>query len=66
MFDDQFMTDPILYLSMFLRFGGAYALISSFHYVDYGDDYGKRYRYYPEYPKRLNNSSFCKVIEVID
>ena len=47
MFDDQFMKDPILYLSMFLGLGGAYVLISSFH----DDDDGERYRYYPECSK---------------
>ena len=26
-----FMTDPVLYLSMFLGLGGVYVLISSFH-----------------------------------
>ena len=32
------MTDPILYLSMFLGFGGIYVLISSFHDDDDDDD----------------------------
>jgi len=32
------MTDPTLYLSMLLGFGGIYVLISSFH--DDGDDDG--------------------------
>ena len=36
MFHDSCMTDPILYLSMFLGLGGVYVLISSFH--DDGDD----------------------------
>ena len=31
MFHNKFMTDPILYLSMFLGLGGVYVLISSFH-----------------------------------
>ena len=31
------MTDPILYLSMFLGLGGVYVLISSFHDDDDGD-----------------------------
>ena len=31
MFHNEFMTDPILYLSMFLGLGGVYVLISSFH-----------------------------------
>ena len=33
------MTDPILYLSMFLGFGGIYVLISSFHDDDDGEKY---------------------------
>ena len=37
------MTDPILYLSMFLVFGGVYVLISSFHDDDDdSDDDGER------------------------
>ena len=32
------MTDPILYLSIFLGLGGVYVLISSFHDDDDGDD----------------------------
>ena len=35
------MTDPILYLSMFLGFGGVYILISSFHDDDDDNDGGK-------------------------
>ena len=38
------MTDPILYLSMFLGLGGVYVLISSFHDDD-GDDDGEKYIY---------------------
>ena len=38
------MTDPILYLSMLMGFGGVYVLISSFHDDD-GDDYGEKYIY---------------------
>ena len=38
------MTDPILYLSMFLGLGGVYVLISSFH-----DDDGEEYIYNLEY-----------------
>ncbi len=37
------MTDPILYLSMLLGFGGVYVLISSFH--DDDDDDGEKYIY---------------------
>ncbi len=40
------MTDPILYLSMFLGLGGAYVLISSFHDDDDdSDDDGERYTF---------------------
>ena len=38
------MTDPVLYLSMLLGFGGIYVLISSFHDDDDDDD-GERYIY---------------------
>ncbi len=31
MFHNSLMTDPILYLSMFMGLGGVYVLISSFH-----------------------------------
>ena len=37
MFDNKFMTDPIIYLSMFLGLGGVYVSISSF------DDDGERF-----------------------
>ena len=39
------MTDPILYLSMLLGFGGVLVLISSFHDDDDGDDDGEKYFY---------------------
>ena len=42
------MTDPFLYLSMFLGLGGIYVLISSFHDDD-GDDDGEKYSYNLEY-----------------
>ena len=42
------MTDPILYLSMFLGLGGVYVLISSFHDDDDDDD-GEKYIYNLEY-----------------
>ena len=42
------MTDPFLYLSMFLGLGGVYVLISSFHDDD-GDDDGEKYTYNFEY-----------------
>ena len=42
------MTDPILYLSMFLGLGGVYVLISSFHDDDDDDD-GEKYTYNLEY-----------------
>ena len=38
------MTDPVLYLSMFLGLGGVYVLISSFHDDDDDDD-GEKYIY---------------------
>ena len=38
------MTDPIMYLSMILGFGGVYVLISSFNDDD-GDDDGEKYIY---------------------
>ena len=37
------MSDPILYLSMFLGLGGVYVLISSFHDDDDDDDDGERF-----------------------
>ena len=45
MFQTLVMTDPILYLSMLLGFGGVYVLISSFHDDDDGDDDGEKYIY---------------------
>ena len=42
------MSDPILYLSMFLGLGGIYVLISPFHDDD-GDDDGGEYIYNLEY-----------------
>ncbi len=40
------MNDPILYLSMFLGFGGVYVLISSFHDDDDdSDDDGEKYTF---------------------
>ena len=36
------MTDPILFLSMFLGFGGVYVLISSFHDDDDSGDDGEK------------------------
>ena len=44
MFQNWFMTDPILYLSMLLGLGGVYVLISSFHDDDDDDD-GEKYIY---------------------
>ena len=50
MLEDWYMTDPILYLSMFLGLGGMYVLISSFHDDDDdGNDDGERYFYSLEY-----------------
>ena len=45
MLQTKFMTDPILYLSMFLGLGGVYVLIASFHDDDDGDDDGEKYAY---------------------
>ena len=42
MFHNNCMTDPILYLSMFLGLGGVYVLVSSFHDDDDDDD-GERF-----------------------
>ena len=42
MFQNQVLTDPILYLFMLLRLGGVCVLISSFHYENC-DDNGKKY-----------------------
>ena len=44
MFQTRFMTDPVLYLSMLLGFGGIYVLITSFHDDDDDDD-GEKYIY---------------------
>ena len=43
MFQTWIMTDPILYLSMILGFGGVYVLISSFD--DDDDNDGEKYIY---------------------
>jgi hypothetical protein len=51
MIQTLFMTDPILYLSMFLGLGGVYVLISSFHDDDDGDDDGEKYFYNLEHAK---------------
>ncbi len=46
MFQDQYMQDPILYISMFLGFLGVYVLISSFQDDDDdSDDDGEKYIY---------------------
>ncbi len=46
MFQNLIMNDPILYLSMFLGFGGIYVLISSFQDDDDDDSNdGERYIY---------------------
>ena len=43
------MTDPILYLSMFLGLGGVYVLVSSFNDDDDDGDDGEKYIYNLEY-----------------
>ena len=43
MFENYSMTDPILYLSMFLGLGGVYVLISSFNDDDDDDGDGERF-----------------------
>ena len=46
------MSDPILYLSMLLGFGGVYVLISSFHDDDDdGNDDGEKYIYNLDHTK---------------
>ena len=45
MFENIIMTDPALYLSMFLGLGGVYVFISSFHDDDDDSDDGERYIY---------------------
>ena len=46
MIHNHYMSDPILYLSMFLGFGGVYVLISAFHDDDDdSDDDGERYTF---------------------
>ena len=49
MIQNKHMTDPILYLSMFLWFGGVYVLISSFNDDDGDDDDGMKYSYNLQY-----------------
>ena len=52
MFENKFMNDPILYLSMFLGLAGVYILISSFNDDDEdSNDDGERYIYNLEYTK---------------
>ena len=43
------MTDPFLYLSIFLGLGGIYVLISSFHDDDDDGDDGGKYIFNFEY-----------------
>ena len=47
MTQNRHMNDPILYLSMFLGFGGVHVLISSFHDDDDddSDDDGEKYTF---------------------
>ena len=51
MLHNWYMSDPVLYLSMFLGFGGVYVLISSFHDDDGDDDDGEKYIYNLELTK---------------
>ena len=49
---NQIMTDPIIYLSMFLGFGGVYVLITSFNDDDDdSNDDGEKYFFDLEYAK---------------
>ena len=43
------MTDPVIYISMFLGLGGVYVLISSFHDDDDGGGGGESYIHSLEY-----------------
>ena len=49
MFQNKYMTDPILYLSMILGLGGVYVLISSFNDDDDDSDDDGKYIYNLEY-----------------
>jgi len=52
--ENDIMTDPIIYLSMFLGLGGVYVLISSFHDDDDdSDDDGERFIYNFRYIETL-------------
>ena len=46
-----FMSDPILYLSMILGFGGVYVLIASFNDDDDDSDDGEKYMFNLEFAK---------------
>ena len=49
-YQNQFMTDPVLYLSMILGLGGVYVLIASFNDDDDdSDDGGEKYFFNLEY-----------------
>ena len=54
MFKNEFMNDPIFYLSMVLGLVGVYILISSFNDDDDSDDDGERYIYNFEYKKLVS------------
>ena len=56
------MTDPILYLSMFLGLGGVYVLISSFHEDNDGDDDGEKYFYNHEYSNFAKQLTWLLII----
>ena len=60
MLHNQGMSDPVLYLSMVLGFGGVYVLISSFHDDDDGDDDGEKYIYNLELTNLANQFNIGK------
>ena len=58
------MTDPILYISMFLGFGGIYVLISSFHDDDDDDD-GEKFTNNLEFNYSQGVWLLCKSVTLI-
>ena len=51
MFENKWMFDPIIYISMLLGLGGVYVLISSFDDDDDHHDDGERFFYNFEYTR---------------